>query len=65
MEFERLSPAVESIRMPNDAKSRVAAALAESKVQKQAEGKELVKKIVVRGKDGNIKLVNLIFRPAR
>ena len=28
MEFERLSPAVESIRMPNDAKSRVAAALA-------------------------------------
>ncbi len=28
MEFERLSPTVESIRMPNDAKSRVAAALA-------------------------------------
>ena len=28
MEFERLSPAVESIRMPIDAKSRVAAALA-------------------------------------
>ena len=56
-----------SIRVPADSGDQavVDAALAESKVQKQAEGKELVKQIVVRGKDGKVKLVNLIFRPAR
>ena len=43
----------------------VAIALADNRIQKQAEGKELVKQIVVRAKDGKIKLVNLIFKPAK
>ena len=43
----------------------VAIALADSRIQKQAEGKELIKKIVVRGKDKQIKLVNLIFKPVK
>ena len=43
----------------------VAIAMADSRIQKQAEGKELVKQIVVRAKDGKIKLVNLIFKPAK
>lgn len=41
----------------------VAIAMADNRIQKQAEGKELVKQIVVRAKDGKIKLVNLIFKP--
>ena len=40
-------------------------AMADSRIQKQAEGKELVKKIVVRGKEKQIKLVNLIFKPVK
>jgi len=40
----------------------VALALADSRIQKQAEGKKLIKQIVVRGKDKKIKLVNLIFK---
>ena len=43
----------------------VAIAMADNRIQKQAEGKELVKQIVVRAKDGKIKLVNLIFKPAK
>lgn len=43
----------------------VAIAMADSRIQKQAEGKELVKQIVVSAKDGKIKLVNLIFKPAK
>ena len=43
----------------------VAVALEDNKIKKQAEGKELVKKIIVRDKDGNIKLINLIFRPVK
>lgn len=43
----------------------VAEALADSKIQKQAEGKELIKKIVVRSKDRQIKLVNLIFKSVK
>ena len=43
----------------------VAIAMADGRIQKQAEGKELVKQIVVRAKDGKIKLVNLIFKPAK
>ena len=40
-------------------------AMADSRIQKQAEGKELIKKIVVRGKDKQLKLVNLIFKPVK
>ena len=56
-----------SIQLPAeiDDAGAVEAALAEPKIQKQAEGKTLVKQIVVRGKDKKIKLVNLIFRPAK
>ena len=43
----------------------VAIAMADGRIQKQAEGKELVKQIVVRAKDGKIKLVNLIFKLAK
>ncbi|MCD8047417.1 MAG: class I tRNA ligase family protein, partial [Clostridiales bacterium] len=56
-----------SIQVPTGSSDdeAVAAALADSRIQKQAEGKTLVKQIVVRGKDKNIKLVNLIFRPGK
>ena len=40
----------------------VALAMEDNRIQKQSEGKNLVKQIVVRGKDKKIKLVNLIFQ---
>ena len=53
-----------SIRMAAESSDddAVALALADSRIQKQAEGKKLIKQIVVRGKDKKIKLVNLIFK---
>ena len=56
-----------SIMVPTDMDDAgvVALALEDYKIKKQAEGKTLVKQIVVRGKDGNIKLVNLIFKPVK
>ena len=53
-----------SIRMPAESSDEevVALALADNRIQKQAEGKNLIKQIVVRGKDKKIKLVNLIFK---
>jgi leucyl-tRNA synthetase len=41
----------------------IAAALADAKIQKQGEGKQLVKQLVIRDKKSNaIKIVNLIFK---
>lgn len=56
-----------NVQVPAEAEDDavVAIALADSRIQKQAEGKELVKQIVVRGKDKQIKLVNLIFKPVK
>ena len=54
-----------NIVVPTDADDDtvVNTALADPKIQKQAEGKQLVKRIVVRDKkSGNVKIVNLIFR---
>lgn len=54
-----------NIIVPVDAddKTVVDTALADSKIQKQAEGKQLVKQIVVRDKkSGAVKIVNLIFK---
>ena len=48
-----------------DDETVVAIAMADSRIQKQAEGKNLMKKIVVRGKEKQIKLVNLIFKPVK
>ena len=56
-----------NVQVPAEAEDDavVEIALADDRIQKQAEGKELIKKIVVRGKDKQIKLVNLIFKPAK
>ena len=54
-----------NIIVPVDADDQtvVDTALAEPKIQKQGEGKKLVKQIVVRDKkSGSVKIVNLIFR---
>lgn len=54
-----------NIVVPVDAddKTVVDTALADAKIQKQAEGKKLVKQIVVRDKkSGAVKIVNLIFK---
>jgi leucyl-tRNA synthetase len=54
-----------NIVVPTDADDEtvVSTALADAKIQKQAEGKQLVKQIVVRDKkSGAVKIVNLIFR---
>jgi leucyl-tRNA synthetase len=54
-----------NIVVPVDADDQtvVDTALAEPKIQKQAEGKQLVKQIVVRDKkSGSVKIVNLIFK---
>ncbi|MCD7830466.1 MAG: class I tRNA ligase family protein, partial [Clostridiales bacterium] len=54
-----------NIVVPTDADDEavVAAALADAKIQRQAEGKTLVRKIVVRDKKSKaVKIVNLIFK---
>ncbi|MCD8335336.1 MAG: leucine--tRNA ligase [Clostridiales bacterium] len=54
-----------NIVVPTDADDEavVAAALADVKIQRQAEGKQLVRKIVVRDKKSKaVKIVNLIFK---
>ncbi|MCD8146882.1 MAG: leucine--tRNA ligase [Clostridiales bacterium] len=54
-----------NIVVPTDADDEavVAAALADAKIQRQAEGKKLVRKIVVRDKKSKaVKIVNLIFK---
>ncbi|MCD7820660.1 MAG: leucine--tRNA ligase [Clostridiales bacterium] len=54
-----------NIVVPTDADDEavVAAALADAKIQRQAEGKQLVRKIVVRDKKSKaVKIVNLIFK---
>jgi leucyl-tRNA synthetase len=46
----------------SDDDAAVAAAMADGKIQKLAEGKTLVKSIVVRDKQKQLKLVNLILK---
>jgi leucyl-tRNA synthetase len=54
-----------SISAEADDDTVVVAALADSKIQKYADGMDLIKKIVVRDKKRQLKLVNLIFKPSK